>query len=331
MDYLITILLLACSALFSGLTLGLMGLRAHSLQRKARLGSVQAAALYPIRARGNFLLATLLLGNTAVNATLSVYLGSIAPGVIAGIVATGLILIFGEIIPQAAFSRHALVLGARMVPIVRGLMFVSWPIAYPISWVLDRTIGRELPTIYSKREIMEIVSEHEDSAQSTIDHDEERIVHGALQFSQKRVVDVMTPRDQVSTLSASAVLDASTRAMILEEGYSRFPVLSGSPTRVVGILYTKDIVVEPHDETVKDVCERRVLRTRPTETLDNVLAHMLTKRQHIAIVHDEKNGFLGVITLEDILEEVIQREIFDEEDDDETQVAAEPVAHVKDA
>lgn len=313
MDYVITAVLLACSAIFSGLTLGIMGLSTHGLARKARLGDARAIALYPLRRRGNQLLTTLLLGNVAVNSTLAVYLGSIAPGVVAGFIATGLIFLLGEIIPQAVFSRHGLNFGARFAPLARALMWITWPVTYPIGYALDRILGEELPTLYSKRELMEIISEHEDSAQSPIDSDEERIMHGALQFSHKTVAETMTARGQVSTVAADSRLSDRLRLAILEEGYSRVPVMENG--QVVGLLFAKDLL-EKTDRLVRDVCDSTYLRARPEDTLDTVLARMLRKRQHMAIVQDEARTFLGVITLEDILEEVIQYEILDEDDED---------------
>jgi metal transporter CNNM len=95
MTYGIILALLALSALFSGLTLGLMGLDVHTLKRKARLGNLDAARVYPIRKNGNQLLITLIIGNVAVNASLSVFLGSLASGFTAGITATVLIVVFG--------------------------------------------------------------------------------------------------------------------------------------------------------------------------------------------------------------------------------------------
>jgi len=316
MDYVITAALLFLSAMFSGLTLGLMGLDVHALKRKARLGNKQARAILPIRERGNHLLTTLLLGNVAVNAVLAIFLGSIASGVVAGLVATVLIFVFGEILPQAAISRYAMDVGSRAAPVVGLLMKASWPITAPIGHLLDRMLGDEVPVLYTKRELMEIVSEHEDSLLSTIDQDEERIVHGALQFSTKKVVEVMTPRAEVETLDANAILDEEARQKITEDGFSRYPVLEGEPERVVGILYTKDLIVADENVTATSVCEHKHLRVRSGDLLDTVLAHMLKRRQHMAIVSDEVGDFLGVITLEDIIEEVIQQEILDEDDDE---------------
>jgi metal transporter CNNM len=315
MEYLVTAILLLFSALFSGLTLGFMSLDVYTLKRKARLGDRQAKRILPVRKKGNHLLTTLLLGNVAVNAVLAIFLGSIATGLVAGLLATSLIFIFGEIVPQAVISRHAMFFGAHAAPAIGLLMKASWPITYPIGYILDRFLGKELPTLYSKHELMEIISEHEDAKESTIDQDEERILHGALQFSNKPVSAVMTPKDMVTLLDADRILDEQMRIFIKDEGYSRYPVYTGSPRHIVGILYIRDIIVAPFDAKVGEVCERGFLRVRLGEKLDNVLGRMLKHQQHMGIVLDERQHFVGVITLEDILEEVIQHEIYDEEDD----------------
>jgi len=317
MEYVVVIALLVLSALFSGLTLGLMGLDVQTLKRKARLGDLRAARIYPIRKRGNQLLTTLLLGNVAVNAILAVFLGSLVDGVTASLAATALIFIFGEILPQAAISRYAMAVGAHTAPAVSLLMQASTPVTYPIAWTLNKLLGEELPEIYSKREIMEIISEHEDSADSPIDEDEERIIHGALQFSHRRARTVMTPREQVVWFDADQALDENLRTTIAHEAFSRYPVLSEHGHAVFGVLFVKDIITASLSATVGGVCERSYLRAYHTETLDTVLTHMLETRQHMAIVSDETSPFVGVITLEDILEEVLQQEIFDEGDKEE--------------
>ena len=152
-----------------------------------KLGDVRAKKIYPIRKHGNLLLCTLLLGNVAVNSTMAIFLGDIASGLVAGVLSTGLIVIFGEIIPQAIFSRYALSLGAKSVWLVRIFIFLLYPIAYPISWILDKALGDEMATIWNKQEIQEIIKHHENSEESEIDHDEERILLGALSFSEINV------------------------------------------------------------------------------------------------------------------------------------------------
>lgn len=320
MDYLISFLLIGLSALFSGLTLGLLSLDTQTLKRRAELGDKNAARIYPFRQKGNQLLTTLLLGNVAVNTVLSVYLGSIASGVVAAVVATSLIFLFGEIIPQAFFSRHALRYGAKAIPFVNLVMLITWPIAYPIGRILDWLLGHEIPTIYSKHELMQIISEHEDSEYSPIDADEERIVHGALRFSHMKVREVMTPLEEVVMFDEHQRLTHDFFELVTDEGYSRYPVFSGNRTNVVGILYTRDLLTEDDNIAIKDTDEafdREFLKVKTGTFLDSVLTRMLKQKQHLAIVYNQKDLCVGVISLEDIIEEIIQVEIEDEADDED--------------
>lgn len=313
----IALALIALSALFSGLTLGYFTLNLQRLRRQAKLGDPLAAAIIPVREHGNLLLTTLLLGNVTVNTILSVYLSSLVSGVVAATAATALIFLFGEIIPQAVLSRHAKKVGAACAPFVRLLMFVTAPITYPIAYFLDKVLGHEMPTMYSKDEIMEVISEHEDSEHSPIDEDEERIVHGALRFSHKSVREVMTPADEVATFDEQRKLNDVLYEQINDEGYSRFPVYSGKKDNIVGILYAKDLIVEDEDITIAqtdDALERDFLKVRGGEFLDSLLAKMLKQKRHLAVVYNKNNNFIGVISLEDIIEEIIQVEIEDEDD-----------------
>lgn len=316
-DYLIALALVVLSALFSGLTLGLFSLDTHTLRRRANLGDADAIKLYPIRQKGNQLLTTLLFGNVAVNTILSVYLGSIASGVAASIMATTLIFLFGEIIPQAVMSRHAMYFGPKLAPLVQILLLVCAPIAYPIGKLLDRVLGEEIPMVHSKQELMQIVSEHEDSDHSTIDADEERIIHGALQFSHRRVDEVMTPLEQVVMFPATQRLDHAFFEQVTEEGFSRYPIYDEDRSRIVGLLFARDLLTEDEHITIRETEEafdEQVLRVRPHELLDVVLGRMLKQKRHLAIVERPAGTALGIITLEDIIEEIIQFEIEDEDD-----------------
>lgn len=317
MEYILSLLLLTCSALFSGLTLGYFSLNLNTLQRRAELGNKEAKAIYPIRKHGNLLLTTLLLGNVAVNTALSIYLGSIVSGAIAGVMATSLIFLFGEIIPQAAISRHALWFGSRLAPLMKVLIVIMLPITYPIAYLLDKMLGQEMPTLFSRHELMHIISELEDSEHSDLDSDEERIVHGALQFSHTTVREIMSNKDDVTTFDENAKLDKKFFDELKESGFSRYPIYSGNPDNIVGILYTKDLISEEDDIAIKDTVEafdKKFLTVRPDEKLDVVLGRMLKKALHMGVVHSRNNQFLGVVTLEDIIEEIIQFEIKDEDD-----------------
>lgn len=317
MEYLLTFFLLACSALFSGLTLAYFSLNLNTLERRAKHGNKEAAAVYPIRKRGNLLLTTLLLGNVGVNAALSVYLGSLVSGAVAGVIATALIFVFGEIIPQAAFSRHALKVGSHFAPVTRVLMFIMLPITFPIVYALDKLLGKEMPSLYSKLDLMQIVTELEESEHSDLDADEERIVHGALQFSHTSVREIMTPKELVTTYEKNQRINQEFIDNISASAFSRYPVYSGNPDNIVGILYTKDLISEARDVALyetEEAFDENFLKVRPDEKLDLVLGRMLKQKKHMGIVLSKNKQFLGVVTLEDIIEEIIQFEIKDEDD-----------------
>ncbi len=318
MDYLIALILISLSALFSGLTLGYFSLNPSTLRRRAKHGDKEALAIYPIRQKGNQLLTTLLLGNVIVNTSLSVFLGEIFSGLIAGVVATIAIFLFGEVIPQAVISRYALWFGSKMAPVMRLILWLLAPVAYPIGYLLDRALGEEMATLYSKKEIKEIISEIEDSEDSDIDADEERIVHGALEFSHTTVREVMTDKDQAVMYESNQRLDQEFLEEIASDGFSRYPVYCGNKDNIIGILYTKNLIVEEDEISItdtEDAFDREYLRVRPDDLLDKVLAMMLKRRKHMGIVMTKNGVFLGVITMEDIIEEIIQHEIKDEDDE----------------
>lgn len=146
------IFLISMSALFSGLTLGLMGLDKTGLEIVMEgddpVNAANARVIYSVRKNGNLLLCTLLLGNVAVNAMLSILLADKAGGAVGFISSTFLIVIFGEILPQALCSRYALAIGSKTVPLVKVIMVLVWPIAFPLAFALDKALGDELATTY---------------------------------------------------------------------------------------------------------------------------------------------------------------------------------------
>ncbi|GIW68162.1 MAG: hypothetical protein KatS3mg099_110 [Candidatus Parcubacteria bacterium] len=309
------VVLLSLSALFSGLTLGLLGVSLHEVRRKARLGDPNARRVWSVRKEGSRLLTSLLLGNVLVNAALSVLLGSLMAGVAAATVATGLIVVFGEILPQAAFHRLGLPLSARFVPLVRLLLFLTAPVAKPIAWALDRMLGHELPSVYSRNELIELIAEHEDSAHSDIDADEERIIKGALTFSHKRAGEIMTPWPQVVSLRAEDALSPETLSRICRSGFSRFPLM-GEGGAVAGIVHLHDIVCAlaqgKDDRPFSIIASLPVRFVGTTTPLDTILAELLRSREHMRIVCNREGDIVGIITLEDILEEILDHEILDE-------------------
>lgn len=315
MDYLIVTFLVLLSGMFSGLTLGLLSLDKNELKRKISLGNKHAKKVYKVRKNGNLLLCTLLLGNVGVNSTIAIFLGNISNGVMAGIIATGLIVVFGEIIPQATFSRYALVIGAKTAWFVRILIILMLPICYPIAWILDKTLGEEMQTVYSKKELMKIIEEHEDSNHSDLDEDEERIVKGALSFSDKTAEDVLTPRTVLYLLEESQALTTYRLNLIKKNGFSRVPVYKEKEDNIIGLLYTKDLIGISKGKKVKSIYKKDNIKSFKESTkLDKLLSYFLKSKNHLVLIKNDFNVLVGVVTLEDVIEEILNVEIVDETD-----------------
>ena len=312
----IVAVLVVLSGLFSGLTLGLMSLKPAALARKAKLGNAYAQQILPLRKNGNLLLTTLLLGNVLVNTVLSIYLGSITAGVLAALIATSLIVVFGEIIPQALINKHALHIGAKTRYLTRFFLLILYPVAKPISLALDKTLGHELPTIMTKKEIGMIVEEQTKIPTNDLGVEEASIVNKGLQLSEKRVRDVMTPTKQAYYLHANDLLTKKLLKQIEEEGYSRIPVYDDEDRGIIGLIYAKDLIATNyhHKEHVSDYLRQPVEVVNEKDKLDKVLRLFKKKRVHLFIVHNEEHNPTGIITLEDVLEEIFG-EIEDEYDE----------------
>mmetsp|Transcript_2089 Transcript_2089/g.7579 ORF Transcript_2089/g.7579 Transcript_2089/m.7579 type:complete len:516 (+) Transcript_2089:328-1875(+) len=323
------VILVMLSGMFSGLNLGLMSLDKVSLEIVIGSGTKQqskfARRIYPIRKRGNLLLCTILLGNVAVNALLSILLADFTSGFVGFLLSTGIIVVCGEIVPQAVCSRHGLAVGYYTVWIVWIFLIVLLPISYPISKVLDCVLGRELGTIYSRQELKKLFDLH--STYSDITKEETTILAGALEFGSKRVEVVMTPLEKVYMISIDDVLSRELIQNMLNEGYSRVPVYEGSREKITGLLFVKDLALLNPDENLS---VRKVLptfgRNFPRVFADTPLSEMLTEfkngQSHIAVVRriddtgdgDPTYENIGIITLEDVIEEILQDEIIDETD-----------------
>ena len=316
LTYAIVVFLIMMSALFSGLTLGLMGLDVYDLRRKMEHGDKKAKKIYPLRSKGNLLLTTLLLGNVFVNSVMAILLGSIASGVIAGFVATGLIFVFGEIIPQAVISRHALSFGALTAPLVRVFIFILYPIVFPISLALDKVLGSEMPNIYSHNELISVIEEHRISKDSELDKDEERIARGALLFSKSRVVDVMTPMNVVTCFIKNEEVTKELIKKIKDGGFSRFPVYENEErNQIIGVLHIESLIqTNQLKGKISDFDLSDAYFIRDDAFLDEALNKFIKTKVHLFIVQDEFNNFIGVISMEDVLESILQVEVVDEND-----------------
>lgn len=157
----IIILLLLFSALFSGLTLGLMSMDKTDLRILCTTGTElerkYAAAIMPVRSHGSLLLCSLLLGNVLVNSVLTILMDDLTSGLIAVIFSTLAIVIFGEIMPQAVCSRHGLAVGAKTIYITKFVILLTFLVAYPISKILDFMLGEEIGNVYNRERLKELV------------------------------------------------------------------------------------------------------------------------------------------------------------------------------
>jgi len=324
------IVLLALSATFSGLTIGLLSLNVFELKRKSELNDAKAKLVYPIRARGNELLVTLIIGNVLVNTAIAIVMDNFLPGgtffagLITVIVVTALITMFGEILPQAFFRRHGLNIGALFAPYIKVVMEIMRPISRPLGMVIDKTVGLETPDVYSTDELMMILDEHEASEHSDIEADEMMIVKNALSFGDKLVRDVMTPESVIKAISADQVFTMGVLKELTDSGHSRFPVYEGDLSNVVGILYLRDLISNNNQNlTAGRAADRNVNFVNEKQLLDHVLNGFIKTKKHLFIVINEFAETVGLITIEDILEEIIGREIVDEFDkfDDMREVA----------
>ncbi|MEN9852363.1 MAG: Magnesium and cobalt efflux protein CorC [Candidatus Parcubacteria bacterium] len=316
MEIILIFLLLALSALFSGLTIGLLSLDMTGLRIKSKQGDKDATAVLHVREIGTQLLVTLLLANTFVNSILAIVLADRFSGVIAGIVTTALIFFFGELLPQAALTRHALAFGSKVAPFVRGLIFIGHPITKPIAALVDAVLGDQLHTKYTKRDLLEIVADENSVEEGDVDTDERRIVRGSLSFSHKKVRDVLTPSTIVESVHIDDTIDSDYINRLKNAGYSRLPVQTDDRNQSVGILYLKDLLGVTLPIKVKDALDSTVHFVSLEDTLDTVLDEFIKTKMHLFIVLDEFGTYQGVVTLEDIVEEIIGAEIMDEDDED---------------
>ena len=304
--------LLVLSGSFSGLNIGLMMARPDDLRRKARQGDVIATRVYRYRKDGYYLIFCILLGNVGVNTAMSILLGNMTNGVIGGLIATLLITMFGEILPQAIFTQRGYRFVRHFFWLLDVIYVLFWPLAHPMSKLLNRWVGKEAPQLYSHQELEQIIHEHAERSDSPVDYDESRIAAGALQFSKKTAGDLVTPMSEVFTVNLDDELDATLLAQIKHAGHSRIPVQSDGT--FVGLLYVKDLVGQELPLPVSQVYHDKIHDIDARSHLDTVLSRFIQTRSHLFVVVDPEDQQMGIITLEDVIEEILKQEIEDEFD-----------------
>lgn len=277
-----------------------------------------AAAIIPMRRHSNLLLCSLVLGNVIVNACLQLLLDTVFPGVIGFVSTTICITIFGEIAPQAICARHGLAIGAKTIWITWIVIVVTCPVSYPLSLILDCALGDEIAFVYDRERLQEYIRITKNY--NNLDPQEINIITGALKIKQVTVAQIMTKLKDVFMLELDTIINHQTIWLIVKRGFSRIPVYDKSRRNIIGLLMVKDLaLVNPHSETtLKSLVQfykHPIISVDEGHKLDIVFNHFREGKSHMALVKEHrKRHIIGIVTLEDIIEEVLQVEIVDETD-----------------
>ena len=273
-----------------------------------------------------------LIANNVVNISVSALASSVVLGLFGARslvfvvpVVTVLVVIFGEILPKSAamvYSENVLIFAA---PILRILAFLLSPVAWAmrkcvkaIGFLLHIDLGTQ-EVFVTRDEIEQFVKIGEESG--ALEASERRMIDGIIDFDETRVHEIMIPRTDMIALEAENTLAEAVKIFI-EEGHSRLPVYEESPDNIIGILYVKDTLKNLLDSDL--TCEVRNLLRKPIfvpETIRTaeLLENMRREHIHIAIIVDEYGGVAGIVTMEDILEQIVG-EIQDEYDQEAPEI-----------
>ena len=233
-------------------------------------------------------------------------------------------MVFGEIIPQAICSRHGLAVGAKTIWITKFFMLLTCPLSWPISKLLDYLLGAEMGTVYNRTRLKELL--YVTKGQTDLEKNEFDIVTGALALNQKTVQGIMTKLEDCFLLSMDDTLNFATIKLIRERGYSRIPVYKDERTNIVHLLFTKDLLfIDPDDNRpLEEVCKfynNELYFVGEDTGLKKTFEDFKSENKgHLAIVYSQEDDTkakkaVGLVTLEDIIEEIIQQEIVDEFDE----------------
>lgn len=316
------VLLNVLSALFSGLVLGLLSLDVTDLEILRKCGTERerqyAAVIIPMRRHSNLLLCSLVLGNVLVNAGLQAILDQVLSGPVAFVVTTICITIIGEILPQAVCARYGLAIGAKTIWITWIVIGCTFPVSYPLSLFLDVALGEEIAFVYDRERLQEYL--RITKSYNNLDPQEINIISGALRIKKVTVSQVMTKLKDVFMLEVDTVINYQTMLNIIKKGFSRIPIYERNRKSIVGLLMVKDLaLVNPQiDVTLKSIVsfyKHPLITVDEGQTLEIVFNHFREGKSHMALVRGRrKKDICGIVTLEDIVEEVLQVEINDETD-----------------
>ncbi|XP_042358187.1 metal transporter CNNM1 [Plectropomus leopardus] len=326
----VSVLLLGLSALCSGLNISMLALDPVELRVLQNSGTEKeqkyARKIESVRKHGNYILCTVVLGNVLTNTCFVVWMCQIL-GMTALSTASCTFGIFfiGEILPHSLASRHNLAIASKTLCATRLLMLVFFPIAYPVSKILDIMLHQEISNFYTREKLvamLRVTDPYHDLVKEELN-----IIQGALELRTKTVEDVLTPLSDCYMLSSDAVLDFCTMSDVMQSGFTRIPVYENDRSNIVDILFVKDLAfVDPDDctplKTITQFYKHPMHCVFNDTKLDVMLEEFKRGKSHLAVVqrvNSEGEGdpfyeVMGIVTLEDVIEEIIKSEIVDETD-----------------
>lgn len=319
-------LLILLSAFFSGAETAFLSvdrMRLNFLVQKKRRG---ARELEEILENPETLLSAVLIGNNVVNIVASVFATALFIEIFgnrgelyAVLAMTPLLLIFAEVVPKTYSARHAERVSFLVLAPIRFCMYLLLPLAWVVGGVsrlINRLTGGDEPrAAISGDEIRSIISVGEQAG--TVHKEQRRMLHGVFELAEMRARDVMIPRTEVVGIEVGATF-AEVLALVRGSMHSRFPIYEGSLDSIVGVIHSKDILnyVDRPEAFSLRALARAPYFVPESKRIENLLQSFRRRRVHLAVVVDEYGGVEGIVTMEDIVEEIVG-EIRDEYDVEE--------------
>lgn len=323
--FILLVVLIICSAFFSSAETAFISLSAIRVQHLCENGDKRMILVRTLREKRERLMITLLIGNNLVNtAAASVatsmafqVLGSDAKGMSAAVgITTLILLVFGEITPKNLALAYSESIATAYAPLIRALQVLFMPVIFileAINNLIIRSAAKKNMLIITEDEIKTVVSMGEEVGE--VEAGEAKMIHNIFRFSELSVNEIMTDRTQIFSLKADrTVRQAADEAV--QCGYSRIPVYETNRDHMVGILHVKDILaalLEGKDNELVCGWVKPVMFVPETMQVDDLLREFQQDRIHMALVVDEHGGVSGLVTIEDLLEEIVG-EIRDETD-----------------
>jgi CBS domain containing-hemolysin-like protein len=284
------------------------------LKRQAHRGNPDAKLVYPVKAYGIQLWIVLWALQGIMTSGIVLLLHSLVGSLWTIIITIPLVLVMHAILPWSRWPKPDLHLAAIVSPAIeRVLRFL-----YPVLHLAQRAVGQWIQPepillIQSKDELLEILR-HNAEEFDHVNPEELRIAENALEFGDKLIGNCMTPLDKITFIKAEETLTPVVLGELHNSGHSRFPVFRGSNQNIIGTLYLKDAMQIKSSKTVGDVMRPEVYFINERQTLDHALKAFLKVRHHMFIVVNEFEDVVGVLAMEDVLEEIIGHQIMDEFD-----------------